>query len=152
MKWLNRISIVFLISFSILICLSSLKLGLGRPPKMGPGFFPFFTSLLLLSLCMLIFILGIKDSAEDGQEEADKKNLLKPVYLIIALLGYTFLLNILGFLVTTFLLMLLMFSISEPRKLWVNIVASAIVVNASFLLFYKLLQVYLPSGKFRIGW
>jgi putative tricarboxylic transport membrane protein len=127
-------------------------MGLGRPPKMGPGFFPFFTSLLLFSLAILIFILGVKDSVEDGQEEAEKKNLLKPVYLIIALLGYPFVLNILGFLVTTFLLMLLMFSISEPKKLWVNIIASAIIVNASLLLFSKLLQVYLPSGKFRIGW
>ena len=90
----------------------------------------------------------------EGKEERSSlgwKNLLKPGSLIIALFGYTLLLETLGYMITTFFLMSHMLFISEPKKWSINIFVAAIVVILSFAGF-RWLQVQLPIGVFHIGW
>jgi hypothetical protein len=60
-------------------------------------------------------------------------------------------LNVLGYLLTAFLLMSQMLFISEPKKWYMNIALAAIIAILSFTLF-KWLQVQLPTGVFHIGW
>lgn len=152
-KWMNRISNIFLLGFSVLILSLSLKLGIGNVQKPGPGFVPFLTSILLLSLSSLIFIKEIRGSAEDGGKISFIKweNLTKPINLMIALIGYTFLFETLGYLISTFLLMLAMFIIYEAKRWHVQMITAAIIVSLSFLLFYVWLRVPLPTGLFDVS-
>lgn len=152
MKRLNRISSVFLIGFSILICVGSIKLGIGTLGNMGPGFMPFLISVILLILSLLI-LLGIGGRYEDKEERSSLgwENLLKPGSLVIALFGYLLLLEILGYLITTFFLMSHMLFVSEPKKRLPNIFVAAVVAMLSFAAF-RWLQVQLPIGMFHIGW
>jgi hypothetical protein len=80
------------------------------------------------------------------------KNIVRPISLIIVLSVYTFLLIIFGYLISTFLLIFLMFLICDHKKWLMHIVSSAIIVNLTFLLFHKWLGVQLPSGILRISW
>ena len=152
MKKLNRISGLFLIGFSILICLGSIKLGIGTLGNMGPGFVPFLVSAILFILSLLILV-GIGERYEGKEERSSLgwKKFLKPGGLIIALFGYTLLLETLGYMITTFFLMSHMLFISGPKKWSVNIFVAAIVVILSFAGF-RWLQVQLPIGVFHIGW
>ncbi len=152
MKKLNRISSMFLIGFSILICLGSIKLGIGTLGNMGPGFMPLLMAVILLILSLLI-LLGIGGRYEDKEERSSLgwRNLLKPGSLVIALFGYLLLLEVLGYLITTFLLMSHMLFISEPKKRLTNIFVAAIVTILSFAAF-RWLQVQLPMGMFYVGW
>jgi len=152
MKWLNRIISLFLISLAIIICLASVRLGIGGFGNPGPGFLPFLTSLLLFSLSFAVFI---KDFIKTGEEEEKspvmtKDTLKKPFILVVLLTGYTFLLNILGYLITAFLLMFLMFFMLDPRKWRLHIIVGAAVIIISFF-FFKRFQVQLPTGIFHIG-
>ncbi len=151
MKWLNRISTLFLMGFSALIFFLSLKLGVGEVGDPGPGFMPCLSSVILFSLSSLVFITGMKgrDKDEKRRFPADHGYLLKPAFLVFAILGYSFLLDAVGYLITAFLLMFALFSISEPQKWPWNIVVAGVVVMTSFLLF-KWLGVQLPTGIFRI--
>lgn len=152
MKKLNRISSMFLIGFSILICLGSIKLGIGTLGNMGPGFMPLLISVILLILSLLI-LLGIGGRHDDKEERSSLGwgNLLKPGSLVIALFIYLLLLEALGYLITTFFLMSHMLFISEPKKRLTNIFVAAIVTILSFAAF-RWLQVQLPIGMFYVGW
>jgi putative tricarboxylic transport membrane protein len=149
MKWLNRISIIVLIGFSILIGFQSIKLGMGNLSKMGPGFMPLIVSILLFSLSMLILI-GEKKGSEE-EIPTGEKNVLKPLGLIIVLFAYMFLLDVVGYLTVTFCLMFCMFVMSNPKKWHLHIGIAAIVAVLSFVLFDKLLQLRLPTGILNIG-
>jgi putative tricarboxylic transport membrane protein len=152
MKKLNRISSIFLMAFSILICWASLKLGIGSLGNMGPGFMPLLVSIILFILSLLILV-GVGGGVQDKEENSSLswRNLLKPGSLVIALFVYIFLLESLGYIVTTFLLMSHMLFMSEPKKRSKNIFIAAIVAILTFAGF-KGLQVQLPTGIFHIGW
>jgi putative tricarboxylic transport membrane protein len=149
-RWMNRISNIFLLGFAVLIFSLSLKLGFGTFRNPGPGFVPFLTSVLLLSLSLIVFIKEMRGATEEGEKVAfiTWGNLTKPVYLTLALIGYALLFLMLGYLVSTFLLMLAMSIICEPKKWGVKIVTAAIIAGLSFLLFAVWLRVPLPKGIF----
>ncbi len=154
MKWLNRISNLSLIGFSVLIVFLCVELGIGNPQSPGPGFMPSLAAVLLFSLSLLTIIFDIKGSVkeEEGKSSLRWEDLIKPFSLVASLIGYAFLLNILGYLVTTFLVLFVLFSITEPQKWRKDMVIAAIVATLSFLVFDKWLHVQLPSDIFLIGW
>lgn len=152
MKWLNRIISIFLIGLSIIICLTSIKLGIGEFGNPGPGFLPFFSSFLLFFLCLVVFINDFIRTGE-GEEKGPlmaRETLKKPIVLVVLLFGFAFLLNVFGYLITSFLLMFLMFFMLDPKKWRMHIVVGAIVASLSFF-FFKWFQVQLPTGIFHIG-
>ncbi|MFB3885865.1 MAG: tripartite tricarboxylate transporter TctB family protein [Thermodesulfobacteriota bacterium] len=154
MKWLSRFVTLFLLGFSVFIGQLSLKLGVGGPRNPGPGFMPLLASALLLILALVVVIMELRRSAEgEGKKPLfDMKHLIRPVSVFVVLFGFSFILNVFGFLVSIFLLFFVLFLIYEPKKWLMHIIVAVIVANASFLLFYKILQVQLPAGMFNIRW
>lgn len=154
MKWLSRFVSLFLLGFSVFIGLSSLKLGFGGPGNPRAGFMPLLSSALLFILALLVFIMELKRSADDDGKKLviGWENLIRPISLFIMLFGFSFILDVIGFLISIFLLLFLMFFIYEPKKWLIHIIVAAIVANASFLLFCKWLRVQLPAGIFQIRW
>lgn len=154
MGQLNQIISICLIALSIIICWTSAKLGIGEFRNPGTGFMPFFTSSLLffLSIGLLLKSFIKKVEGEDKKPLIVREKLQKPISLVIGLIGYTFLLNFFGYLVTTFLLIFLMFFIFDPilKNCWKYLIIGAVASNLSFLIFCKWLQVDLPAGIFHI--
>ena len=79
-------------------------------------------------------------------------NFIRPISLFVILFGFSYVLEIIGFLVSVFILIFLMFLVSEPKKWRLYFFAALIIANLSFVLFYKLLKVQLPTGIFKIAW
>jgi len=152
MKWLNRIISLFLVGLSIIICLASVRLGIGEFGNPGPGLLPFLTSSLLFFLCMTVFIMDFirPDEGEERGPLLAVGTLKKPFVLVVLLFGFTFLLNIFGYLITTFFLMFFMFFMLDPKRWRLHIVVGAVVASLSFF-FFKWFQVQLPTGIFHIG-
>jgi putative tricarboxylic transport membrane protein len=101
---------------------------------------------------LVLFIEGrsVKDHKKGGFIEWG--SLKKPAILVVALIGYAFLLQVFGYLITSFALMFVMFLITEPQKWRKDILIAAIAVMLSFLVFDKWLQVRLPGGIFDLRW
>jgi hypothetical protein len=55
-------------------------------------------------------------------------------------------LNILGFIVSTFCLVLALFRLGEARRWWILTGMSVIVTFLAYLIFGRLLHVYFPPG------
>ena len=154
MKWLRPASSFLLMSFSVLIFVSSLQVGVGNFRSPGPGFMGFLSSILLIVLTGIVLVKENIKSAVGQENESSIRweSLKKPCILTVALCGYTFFLETLGYLVSTFLLMFIMLLINNPRKWYLHLVNAFVIVNVTYLVFYKMLRVLLPAGTFRLFW
>lgn len=153
MKWLNRIFSFILVGFAAYIYYSCYELGLGTLQVPGPGLMPALAAALLFVMSLVIFFLELKGSrGREGKTSLGWQDLTRPLILLISLIGYALLLNILGYLVATFLLMFILFSLTEPQKWHKELVLAAIVSTSSYLIFNKGLHVPLPSGLFFVAW
>ncbi|MBA4392527.1 MAG: hypothetical protein C0407_03140 [Desulfobacca sp.] len=152
MKRSNLIINSIWIVFSLAVCLESWRLDVGTLHAPGPGFLPFITGLLLGILALIAFIQALlKKPSQDRSFLSFGDYLIKVGVLAGALIVYVLLLNTLGFLVGTFLLLLFLFRIMEPLKWKTVILASLITLAAVYLLFDVFLGTRLPQGILGIG-
>jgi hypothetical protein len=66
----------------------------------------------------------------------------------VALFAYGFLLELVGFLVTTFLFLLFLFKVPEPKGWAIPLVISGVAVIASYFIFAVWLKSAFPKGIF----
>jgi hypothetical protein len=70
----------------------------------------------------------------------------KVVYVLILLVVYLFMLRPAGFLISTFILLFLLFRVKGTYRLFTNLIVSVLVTAGSYLVFQVWLQVQLPQG------
>ena len=136
------------------ICAGSISLKLGNFHTPGAGFLPFLSGLLLgiFGLILMLSTLFSQEREEknevDGKDRARRhwRRFLNPSLTVVILFGYILLLEPLGFLLTTFVCLLLLFKLAEPRKWVTPIVLSGSTAILSYLVFSVWLQCQLPKG------
>jgi hypothetical protein len=133
--------------FSLAVCLESWRLNVGDLHAPGPGFLPFIAGLLLALLSLIAFIQALKEKpSQEKSFVSFGHNLMKVGVLSGSLILYVLLLNTLGFIIGTLLLLLFLFRIMEPLKWRTVIFASVITLAAAYLLFDFFLGTRLPKG------
>lgn len=149
MKRYDRITSLVCIAVAVAICFQSYRLSLGSWRSPGPGFFSFWTGVLLGGISIIVYL---KARLSKSQEEASwfpRKRWRVLVLVLSALFAYALLLEVLGFLMTTFLLLLFLFKVIEPERWIVAIGGSLLTTLCSYALFALWLQVQLPKGLWR---
>ena len=135
--------------FAALVMISSVKLGAGELHNPGPGFFPFWSALLLgvLALVMLANTILKKGKPQIGQKVHLWKDLNwgKNISVITALFTYCLVLTKLGYILSTLGLMMVLFYMGR-MKIWIVIGSSLMAVLLSYSLFYYALKTPLPAG------
>lgn len=131
------------------VMISSWNMGLGEYENPGPGFFPFWSALLVgaLSLLMMGKIYLQKETVAI-EEKADLwKNLNwgKNTVIIVALFAYCLVLPKLGYLISTMALMMVVFYVGRMKP-WAVIAGSLLAVLLSYCLFFYGLKTQLPRG------
>jgi putative tricarboxylic transport membrane protein len=124
-------------------------LEVGTLTSPAPGLFPFVAgaALSLLSLAILIKAAFEKEKRSLG-ELWRRSNWLGVFYAIGSLFIYSMLLEWVGFVICTALLLIFLFRTIEPQK-WKMAIGVAISSSVGFyLLFDRVLQVLLPKGLF----
>ena len=142
-------SSLFWILVGILFCIGGVHYGIRRSGIPGPGFLPFVTGLILAALSLILLISRLWKSPSDSHAKGEPmprgKALLRILKVLGALCLYVLLLEPLGFVLTTFLFMVLVLRL-EPRS-WLFILLGAIGATLFFFVLFKvLLRVPLPSG------
>ena len=136
------------------MCLGSTKLKLGDFHTPGAGFLPFFAGALLAAFGLILMLSTLfsqvreeRDAeSRNGRAKRHWRRFLNPSLTMVILLGYILLLEPLGFLLTTFICLLLLFKLSEPRKWVTPVVLSGSTAILSYLVFSVWLQCQLPKG------
>jgi putative tricarboxylic transport membrane protein len=136
----------------ILVIIESFKLGFQTFSNPGPGLFLFILGALL---CLLVSptLIGTLRGFETGEAEKEEHptNLKKLIVVTTCFLGYFFFLDLLGFLIITFLFLFGLFWIENPGK-WLYVLALSVLVDAlAYLVFGVLLEISFPTGLLGIG-
>jgi putative tricarboxylic transport membrane protein len=144
----DQISSLFWLVVGIGIAIFSLRYGFGDFLSPGAGFITFFAGAILSFLAMVLFIASVRSreprkglgSLWEGREVG------KVLYVTLLLLVYSLTLTFLGFLITTFFLLLFLFRIRGAYRLRKIIIMSLLISAGAYLVFQVWLQVQLPKG------
>jgi hypothetical protein len=150
MKTYDIVSSLFWLFVSIVVCTESLRMGTGTLGKPGMGFIGFGAA-ALLGIFALILLVQALLRKEEGSSAGMFTGLLwrRVVLVLVTLLLYSWLMPILGYLVSTFLLMSSLFWVMrEGHRWWWSPVNALAVTIATFLVFSVWLNCQYPQGLF----
>jgi hypothetical protein len=153
MRRAEQIACLFWIIVSLSVCTGAIGLKLGTPSDPGPGFLPFGTG-ALLGILALVHLLKVSVAISKGESEEflwQEVKWRRSISVVLAVLVYALLLPHLGYLIATFILMVVLFSLYDRRKWGIVVPASLLVIGITYLVFHVWLKVQFPSGFFRIG-
>ena len=152
MKAYDRGSSLFGLLLSISILIESLRLGIGTVHNPGTGFFAFGASGLLGILSLILFLKTLFIKGPVKVKPFFFGTLWKRALLVlIALLIYSKLMPSIGYLISTFLLMVFLLCILESNRmrwfLW-SLIISFLITIISYYVFSILLNLQFPAGLF----
>jgi putative tricarboxylic transport membrane protein len=130
--------------FGTAAAFESTKLPFGTVHSPGQGFFPWWISTVILLLALLFLVQALTSRPSIGREGSGR--IAKVAALLVVLAGYTFLLDLLGYPLCTFFLVLFMLRATDPQRWPVAFGIAAITAVGSYVLFAIWLNVPLPRG------
>jgi putative tricarboxylic transport membrane protein len=130
------------------IALCSLKYGIGTFREPGPGFITFFGGVILILLSLGLFLSSFRDREGQGGFKSLWADLEtgKVLYVIALLVAYIFLLKPVGFLISTFFLLFLLFRVKGSYRIKTIFLMSFLVTVGSYIIFEIWLKAQLPKG------
>jgi putative tricarboxylic transport membrane protein len=137
----------FWLLLSLYLSVESYRLGLSTANRPGPGFFPFIAAAGIGLIAALRLVSSVRVSVPDENSELGIAGEAKLVlYVIAGMTAYAFSLDLLGFLLCTFLLVAFYLKLIAARRWSVTLIFAAVVALSSHLFFDVLLRAELPRG------
>lgn len=149
MRRYDRTSSLVWLAFAIYICIESSRLSFGSFHSPGPGFLPLLVGLLLGIFSIIVFLQATISGKPQEKIPSwyPQERWIKLTWVLVALFAYAICLEILGFLISTFLLLVFLFrSGPEPKRWVVAIGGSALASLSSYAVFELWLRTQLPKG------
>ncbi len=132
------------LAFGATAAYESAKLPFGTVHNPGPGFFPWWTSVVLALLALVLLVHALTSRSRTAREGPGR--IAKVAALLVVLGAYTFLLDPLGYPLCTFLLVLFMLRVTDRERWAVALGVAAITAVGSYVVFALWLSVPLPPG------
>lgn len=138
------------ILFAIVFCIGAIELKVETPAHPGPGFMPFLVGIFMggISLITLLrdFLARSKTGAgRSATELFPLTKLRKPAVMCVAVFAYALILPRLGYLVSTFALMLVLFKGLASQRWGMAIIAAVLSVTLSYYIFVVWLGCQVPA-------
>ena len=145
-------SALFFIFLSIFVCEQSIGIGLGTLRQPGPGLLSFGvgagTGILALGLLIKSFLLKANPIESGREKEPIRKE--KFILICISLFVYAIAVEWLGFILSTFIFVLLLFRLIEAGRWWNSLLKAVLVTAGNYLIFVIWLKISVPIGF--LGW
>ena len=135
---------VVALAFGAMAAYESTKLPFGTVHNPGPGFFPWWTSAVIVLLALILLVQSLTSRSSTAQEAPGR--IAKVAALLVVLAAYIFLLDPVGYPLCTFLLVLFMLRVTDPQRWVVALGMAAITAVGSYIVFAIWLSVPLPPG------
>ncbi|MCX8023120.1 MAG: tripartite tricarboxylate transporter TctB family protein [Syntrophorhabdaceae bacterium] len=138
---------LFWLSVAVVVSYASYRLGIGSFSSPGAGFMPFYAA-IFLGVLSLISILGKAGGVkkEKGAPPIIGIKGIKGAFIFVVLMAYGFFIPFLGYNITTFLLMVILFFIVEKQKVWKAALYAFIATATTYYVFSKWLNCQFPLG------
>ncbi len=149
MRALDQTSSLFWLLVSIAVFIESIRLGIGKLHNPGTGFLTFGASGILGILSLILFLRASLRKDEMKRESLFMgKFWTRILFVLIILVLYSRMMPVLGYLFSTFLLMVALFWILERKKMVFVLVSSILSTLVTYLVFSKWLNCQFPDGLF----
>jgi putative tricarboxylic transport membrane protein len=149
-KKLDTLASLVLILFGLVFCYASINVGLGKIHAPGSGLIPFGTGALLILFALGTILerqLTVEASVVETKEPLfSGKRWGVVLSVLVSLFVYALVLNILGFILTTFVILAFLFKVSENSSWKTALSTSALTTASTYFLFNHLLQCNFPEG------
>jgi putative tricarboxylic transport membrane protein len=141
----DRAGAIFALALGILLISQGIKLPPGKDGAPGPGSFPVWIGVGLISLSLIPLIRHsgrqkVGDLLPHGNEA------IRVAWVLVTLILYAALLKPLGFLIATFSLFLTLLQFYQRGRWWVAVALSLAAVLGSYWLFARFFEMPLPEG------
>jgi putative tricarboxylic transport membrane protein len=140
-------SVWFLLS--VFVSYQAHKLGMGSLYEPGPGFVFFWTAIIVALLSLAVVIKSFAERSREEEKEGPsltKTGVKKVVLVLIALFLYALLLEWVGFIVVTLLLLVYLLWAIEKKPWSLTLLVGVALTAAAYLVFETALQSQLPKG------
>lgn len=129
------------------IAFGGVKLGLGKVSLPGPGFFPLVAGMTLTIFAgVVLWDNKRKSSKTEGIVEWVNIRWKQILLTLVSLIAYANLLESIGFIISTILLLMALFRSYESEKWIFTILKSALISMVVYVVFEKIFQLNLPHG------
>jgi putative tricarboxylic transport membrane protein len=139
----NRIAGAFFLLLGLGAMIGAARLQIGDLTEPQPGFFPFFSGLMLMVLSIILIVRDWRGHSYQTESFGDVR---PPLFVLLGLVALVALLAPVGYVVATAILAVILLFVLGVRKVWVFAVAVPAVSVGSYALFDRLLDVPLPAG------
>ena len=137
---------LILMIFSGAVIREALNLDVGSPSNPGSGFMVFGTAMVLGVMAFAQFAKSLRTHDQKTGDPPEKIHPWRIVSVIAANVLYIIVLDWVGYILSTFILLCFLLQVYEKGK-WVWAVAGAAATSVlTYLIFAKLLQLNLPKG------
>jgi putative tricarboxylic transport membrane protein len=141
----------FWLVFSLYIAIESHRLGLSTGNRPGPGFFPFGAATAIGVIAGFRLVKNFRRDSTVKISESIGSGEVRLVLAVIAGMAlYAYSLDVLGYILCTFLLVAFYLRVVADRSWRVTVSFAAAVALGSHLFFAELLNAGLPRGM--LGW
>lgn len=150
----DLISSLVLVAMGAGWVLYSFQYSMGAMDLPGPGLVPLFAGAILILLSVRLLLSALTASGTTAKKdaavalEAERRGYQKPVLMLAAMAIYIFTLGWSGYLLNTFLLVLLGIRIMGGRDWGKPLLVATGTAIITCLLFVSFLNVPLPQGQF----
>jgi putative tricarboxylic transport membrane protein len=144
----DQISSAVLFFVGVLIIIFSIPYEIGEIHAPGTGFLPFYTGVTICLLSILVFLGGSAKGREGKKWENPFKTLRwdKPLFVMAGLVTFVLILNHLGFILSSALLVGFLMRCIQPQKWSVVLVGAVFTSLVTYLVFQIWLGAQLPAG------
>jgi putative tricarboxylic transport membrane protein len=151
MKKAEMITGVVLLALSGFVIWGALEMPPSSSFGPGAGFLPFWLGLLLAVLATILFLSAWRRQATEKDNQSvfpGKQALIAIAAVMVGLAVYIFLIETLGYLLDTFLLIVFLMKAVEREKWPLTLTVAVVTTAALFFTFQILLKITLPSNMF----
>jgi putative tricarboxylic transport membrane protein len=132
------------LGFGAAAAYESAKLPFGTVHSPGQGFFPWWISATIFLLALLLLFQALTSRSSVAPKSSGR--IVKMALLLVVLAAYTFLLEPLGYMISTFLLVLFMLRAIDTQRWAVALGVAAVTSAGSYVVFAMWLSIPLPRG------
>ena len=130
----------------VLVIVLGRRLDFGAWNNPGPGMMPVLLGLFLAGLSAALWIMTARREPSADPQPWVAARLWPVLSTLAVLLVYAALLDTLGYVVATFLVLIVLLRVLEPPRWSTTVLGAAVVTAASYGVFVRLLQVQLPRA------
>ena len=125
------------------------EMGLGHPSDPGSGYIQFWTGIIMGGLALIQLVQSLLPSADKTSLGGVFAGIRwgKVLYVVALLAVYTTALPTFGFILSTFVLLVVLFKTVEPQGWGVSVIGSALTTLTAWLVFVYWLGTQMPVGS-----